>query len=61
MNLDEIIDLFKRIEAGKEGQKLNMRLHYGIRQATQISWCDSEFGPKKFSEFLSALKDHEKV
>jgi hypothetical protein len=59
MTLDEIIDFFKGVEGGKEGQLVGYHLHYGINLATKHSnWSDHEL--MTFSSFLQKLKDHPK-
>ena len=59
MTLDEIINLFERIEAGEEGQMLGYHIHKPIIQVENVI-----YGPhneKRFSDFLKDLKEHEPV
>lgn len=59
MTLDEIIDLYERMERGEEGQMIGYHIHKPVRDTLEIRYgLDSD---KRFSDFLKALKEHEKV
>jgi hypothetical protein len=57
MTLEEIIELFKEIETGKEGQLIGFHLHAGINQAKDLCWETNQNQPPTFSGFLQALRD----
>jgi len=58
MTLDQIINLFERIEKGEEGQVLGFHLHQPIRMLQEFRYG---YDDKRFSDFLKALKEHEPV
>jgi len=59
MTLDEIIDLFKRMEAGEEGQLIGYHIHKPISIVSYLSYGTD--GEKRFSDFLQDLREHKKV
>ena len=59
MTLDEIIDLFKRIEQGEGDQLISYHIHKPIRDVDKLRYGLSN--EKRFSDFLIDLKEHEKA